>query len=283
MMKKSGKAWDIRFENLTLGYDKKVILNNINASVPGGKISFVLGSSGGGKSTLLRHIVGLRKPMSGKIWLGEYDMFSLPNRSFRALRRRMGVLFQDGALLGSLTLAENVALPLEEHTNLSTRLIYEVALRTLDMVGLAEYADYYPNELSGGMRKRAGLARAMITAPPILLCDEPTSGLDPINSAQMDNLLVHLRENNPGMTIVVVSHDIQSLFAIAEHVIILHNGGIAFNGSIDELKESSDVFLKHFLARDSSAFDDNEAHIFSLAPEKREILQNALDEWLTRR
>lgn len=277
------QAWKIGFEDLTLGYDDKIVLNKINGSLPGGKISVILGSSGCGKSTLLRHIVGLRKPMSGKIMLGNYDIFELPDQKFRALRRRMGMLFQDGALLGSLNLAENVALPLREHTNLSTRMVYEVVMNSLDMVGLADYGAYYPNQLSGGMRKRAGLARAMITRPPILLCDEPTSGLDPINSAQMDALLLDLKKRNPAMTLVVVSHDIQSLYAIADHVLILNDKKIIFNGTLEDLKKNDDEFLKRFLSREQSHDGGIEREMkCTLTEAKQDILQKALDEWVAR-
>ncbi|MDR1125147.1 MAG: ATP-binding cassette domain-containing protein [Deltaproteobacteria bacterium] len=276
------KSWEIRLEDLTLGYEDKVVLNKINASIPGGKISVILGSSGGGKSTLLRHLVGLRRPMSGKIILDKYDMFAMPDKEFRALRRRMGMLFQDGALLGSMNLADNVALPLREHTSLPEEVIREVVLYNLDLVGLAQAADYYPNELSGGMRKRAGLARAMVAAPPILLCDEPTSGLDPINSGQMDALLLNLKEQNPDMTIVVVSHDIESLFTIADHVMILHGGGIAFNGTLEELKNTQDQFLKRFLDRETIYEESRKEEHRSLRPETQEEVRNALDKWLGR-
>lgn len=276
-------AWGIGFENLTLGYEDNIVLDNINGSLPGGEISVILGSSGGGKSTLLRHLVGLKKPMSGKIFLGKYDIFDLPDKTFRALRRRMGMLFQDGALLGSLNLAENVALPLREHTKLSSRMVYEVVMHNLDMVGLADYGSYYPNQLSGGMRKRAGLARAMITRPPILLCDEPTSGLDPINSAQMDALLLGLKKQNPNMTLVVVSHDIQSLYAIADHVLVLNDKKIVFNGALEDLKKTDDVFLRRFLSREESHEGVvNRELKCTLSPAKQKILQGALDEWVAR-
>lgn len=277
------EAWDIVFEALTLGYDKHVVLDGINGMLPGGEISVILGSSGCGKSTLLRHLVGLRTPLSGKILLGKYDIFALPQKSFRAMRRRMGMLFQDGALLSSLNLAENVALPLREHTTLSSKMIFEVVMHNLAMVGLADYAFFYPNQLSGGMRKRAGLARAMITQPPILLCDEPTSGLDPINSAQMDALLLDLKEKNPGMTIVVVSHDIQSLYTIADHALVLNDKKIVFNGPLADLKTATDPFLVNFLNRNLAEHKlKSDAQKYPLPEGRREILQNALDEWLMR-
>lgn len=275
-------AWDIKFEDLTLGYEDHVVLDRINASLPGGEISVILGSSGGGKSTLLRHLVGLRRPMSGSIMLGPYNIFQLPQKAFRALRRRMGMLFQDGALLGSLTLAENVALPLREHTNLPFRVVRDAVMNTLEMVGLADFGAYYPNQLSGGMRKRAGLARAMITEPPILLCDEPTSGLDPISASQMDSLLLDLKKQKPEMTIVVVSHDIQSLYKIADHVLVLHAGGIAFNGSLKELEASDDVFLKGFLDRGADTAGKSAQKRYDLTNDDRRVIQKALDEWLDR-
>ncbi|MDL2306503.1 ATP-binding cassette domain-containing protein [Desulfovibrio sp. OttesenSCG-928-C06] len=282
MNAETSKSWDIKLVDLTLGYDQKVVLNKINACIPGGKISVILGSSGGGKSTLLRHLVGLRTPMSGKIMMGEYDIFSLPPKEFRRIRRRMGMLFQDGALLGSMNLLENVGLPLREHTKLPEKLVNEVVLHTLELVGMADFAGYYPNELSGGMRKRAGLARAMVTSPPILLCDEPTSGLDPINSAQMDALLVNLKEQNPDMTIVVVSHDIQSVFTIADHVMVLHAGGIAFNGPLEDFKNSDDPLLKRFLDRNANFAETGGNQRFALPPQDRAKVQSALDQWLGR-
>lgn len=282
MSAEQSKSWDIKLEDLTLGYDQKIVLNKINAFIPGGKISVILGSSGGGKSTLLRHLVGLRRPMAGRILIGKYDIFALPQKDFRALRRRMGMLFQDGALLGSMNLADNVGLPLKEHTSLSEAVIREVVLYNLDLVGLAEASEYFPNELSGGMRKRAGLARAMVTSPPILLCDEPTSGLDPINSAQMDALLLSLKKQNPDMTIVVVSHDIQSLFTIADHVMILNAGGIAYNGPLEELKGTQDPFLQRFLDRHAISTDLAAGQRHTVQPQSRREVQDALDRWLAK-
>lgn len=282
-MSNTNSAWTIALENLTLGYGDNIVLDNISGALPGGQISVILGSSGCGKSTLLRHLVGLRRPMSGKILLGEYDIFGLPDKKFRALRRRMGMLFQDGALLGSLTLAENVGLPLKEHTRLSPKEITEVVMNALEMVGLADYDGYYPNQLSGGMRKRAGLARALITRPPVMLCDEPTSGLDPINSTQMDNLLLDLKKHNPNMTLVVVSHDIQSLYAIADHVMVLNGKKIIFNGPLDELRHTEDAFLQRFLNRENMREETIKNTVkFPLSESGQSNLQEALDEWVAR-
>ena len=267
--------WDIRLEHLRVGYGTRVVLDDINAVLPGGKITVVLGESGCGKSTLLRHVIGLSRPMAGRILYGGQDFFALPLRQFRRIRRRFGVLFQDGALLGSLTLAENVGLPLSEHTKLSRQVIREAALRTLSLVGLADLADFYPNELSGGMKKRGGLARAIVTEPPILFCDEPTSGLDPINAAQMDQLLLDMRAAYPDRTIVVVSHDLASVARIAEHVLVLREGRVLFSGTATELGASGDAYLRRFMER---RVEDGAARmaVSASAPEVR----NALDAWL---
>lgn len=242
-------AWNIQLDHLTLGYENKVILHDINTVIPGGKITFVLGESGCGKSTLLRHVIGLSKPISGKILYGGQDLFSLPTKQFRRIRRRFGVLFQDGALLGALTLAENVGLPLSENTTLQPNIIRETVLQTLGLVGLEKFADYFPSELSGGMKKRGGLARAIVTEPPILFCDEPTSGLDPINAAQMDQLLVDMKKQYPEMTLLVVSHDLSSVARIAEHILFIRDGTIVFSGSYLDLKNSKDPYLQRFIDR----------------------------------
>ncbi len=244
-----GKAWDIALEDLQVGYVNTVVLDGINAVLPAGKISVILGGSGCGKSTLLRHILGLNTPTRGRIMLGGQDLFRVKKSEFRRFRRRMGVLFQDGALLGSLTLAENVGLPLKEHTRLNPEIREKIVRYKLSLVGLEEFMDYYPSQLSGGMRKRAGLARAIVMDPPILLCDEPTSGLDPINSALMDRLLQDMNTRY-GVTVVVVSHDLESLFAIADHVMVLHEGKAAYVGGMEELKSTRDPYLRQFLDRD---------------------------------
>ncbi|WP_027186620.1 ABC transporter ATP-binding protein [Desulfovibrio cuneatus] len=243
------QVWDIALEGLTAGYGPKVVLENISTVLPGGKISMVLGGSGCGKSTLLRQIIGLSAPMEGKVLLGGNDFFAMKDAEFRRMRRRMGVLFQDGALLGSLTVGENIALPLREHTHLKEAEVQEIVLHKLSLVGLAHTTALYPSQLSGGMRKRAGLARALVTDPPILLCDEPTSGLDPISAAQMDALLLEMRERFPSMTIVCVSHDMESVKAIADHVLVLHEKQVIFQGSLHNLQETTKPYLLQFLAR----------------------------------
>lgn len=267
-------AWDIAFHDLAVGYGTTAVLSGITATLPAGKVSVILGGSGCGKSTLLRHIIGLARPISGQILIGGQDLFRLDLGDFRRIRRRMGVLFQDGALLGALTLAQNVALPLSEHVRLPRRLLREAALRVLRMVGLDSFADYYPNQLSGGMRKRAGLARAIIAEPRILLCDEPTSGLDPITAARMDDLLLSLHAEYADMTLVVVSHDLASLRRIADYVLVLRDGGAVFAGTLAELEASGDAYLRQFLRREAGAEE------LDLRQPPDPEVRAALEKWL---
>lgn len=248
-MQDVAKAPEIHMQGLDVGYDGKAVLTNVNVTLPAGKISVILGGSGCGKSTLLRHMLGLQSPISGEIRIGDFNLGRLQGKEPRRLRQRMGVLFQDGALLGSLTLGENVALPLREHTQLGEELIESVVRLKLGLVGLEPYIDYYPSELSGGMRKRAGLARALVLDPAILLCDEPSAGLDPITAADLDSLILELLDSF-NMTIVVVTHDLDSLFNIADYVVVLNEGKVAFTGNLSELRKSPDPYIQQFLSRE---------------------------------
>ena len=248
----TNKTPDIRLEGLTVGYGKTAVVSDIDVTLPGGKISVILGGSGCGKSTVLKHILMLQPALAGRIMIGSHDLDKLDRRGKHCLRQRMGVLFQDGALLGSLSLGDNVALPLREHTRLDEKAIRQRVLDKLALVGLEEFYDYYPNELSGGMRKRAGLARGMVMDPPLLFCDEPTSGLDPVTAAELDLLLLDLKKNFE-MTLVVVSHDLDSMRAIADHVVVLGEGKVLFNGTRDELEATKDEYLRRFLDRQAPA------------------------------
>lgn len=274
--------WNIEFKNVRMGYGETVVLDQVSATLPGGKVSVILGGSGGGKSTMLRHIIGLSRPMAGTILLGGKDIFALSNKDFRMVRRRMGVLFQDGALLGQLTVGQNVGLPLTEHTRLPKKIIREIVEHKLSLVGLGDFADYFPSELSGGMRKRAGLARALVTDPPILLCDEPTSGLDPINAARMDELLLDMKAQYPDMTIVSVSHDMASVKNIADHVIVIKDGGIGYEGGLKELESSSDPYLRRFMDRTPMREEDTTDPRRVLSEETRRLMHASLDSWLRR-
>jgi phospholipid/cholesterol/gamma-HCH transport system ATP-binding protein len=253
------------------------VLAELDALFPAGKISVILGGSGCGKSTLLRHIAGLLLPLAGKTLVGGQELFALPPREFRRVRRHMGMLFQDGALLGALTLAQNVALPLVEHTSLPKKIVDSEALRCLALVDLHDFGEYFPAQLSGGMRKRAGLARAIITAPRILLCDEPTSGLDPINAARMDHLLLDMKAHYPGMSMIVVSHDLTSVARIADYVLVLHEGGAVFQGSYADLCAVDDTYLKNFLRRQSPKSECSQGQGAGLPDQ---AVQVALHKWL---
>ncbi|MGE4505672.1 MAG: ABC transporter ATP-binding protein [Desulfovibrionaceae bacterium] len=240
--------FDIVMKDLEVGYGDKVIVGGINVTLPAEKISVILGGSGCGKSTLLKHLLKLHPAISGAISIAGHDISTLSAGDWSCLKLRLGLLFQDGALLGSLTLGDNIALPLREHTRMDKRRVAEVVQAKLGLVGLAEAAGLYPNQLSGGMRKRGGLARAMVMDPKVLFCDEPTSGLDPINSAELDQLLLELNRRF-GITIVIVSHDLASMRAIADHVVVLGEGRVLFDGPAEELERTEDPYLRRFLDR----------------------------------
>lgn len=240
--------YEIVLKDLAVGYDGVSVVEDINVTLPSGKISVILGGSGCGKSTLLKHILKLHPAIAGEICIGGRNILNLSSKDWSCLKLQLGLLFQDGALLGSLTLGDNVALPLREHTRLDKKVIQDIAVSKLGLVGLAEYAHLYPNQLSGGMRKRAGLARAMVMDPGVLFCDEPTSGLDPVNSVELDHLLLELNDRF-GITIVVVSHDLASMRTIADHVVVLGEGRVLYDGNLESLETTTDEYLRRFLDR----------------------------------
>lgn len=242
---------EIALRDVSVGYGERTVLSGVRTVLPGGRISVILGGSGCGKSTLLRNIIGLVPIQSGRIVLGGRDMAAMDAAEQLAMRRRMGVLFQDGALLGSLRLGENIALPLREHTDLSDSLIEEVVRLKLRLVGLVDFLDYFPSELSGGMRKRAGLARAMALDPDILFFDEPSAGLDPISAHLLDELILELRDSLRA-TFVVVTHELPSIFAIGNNSVFLNVDTRTMSASGDPkelLAHSTDPNLRHFLTR----------------------------------
>ena len=203
-----------------MAYGSLVIMHDLNFQVRQGEIFVIMGGSGSGKSTLLKHLIGLKKPAAGTILFDGADFGTVDESARKAILRRMGVLYQNGALWSGLTLAENVALPMEEYTNLDADAIAEVVSLKLALVGLRGFEDFYPNEISGGMRKRAALARASALDPDVLFFDEPSSGLDPITASRLDDLILQLRDSF-GTTIVVVSHDLESIFKIADRALFL--------------------------------------------------------------
>ena len=237
-----------------MGYGSKPVVSDLDIEFPGGKLSMIVGGSGCGKSTVLKHILGLHPPMEGKIFIGEHDLGAMSARDRHCIRQRTGVLFQDGALLGSLRLRDNIALPLREHTRLKEDQILNIVRDRLEMVGLGHALELFPNELSGGMRKRAGLARALVMDPQVLFCDEPTSGLDPILSAELDQLLLEMMCHFD-MTMVVVTHDLASMRALADFVVILGEHRCLYQGTIEELEGTQDPYLRHFLDRKAEERD----------------------------
>jgi len=210
----------IEVKNLTMAYGQSIIQTDLNFAIGRGEIFIVMGGSGCGKSTLLRHLVGLQEPLVGAVFYGESNFWEVGDEDRDHLRRRAGVLYQSGALWSSLTLAENVALPLREHTDLKEGEIAGLISYKLALVGLAGFEQFYPAEISGGMRKRAGLARAMALDPEVLFFDEPSAGLDPVSARRLDELIIELRDSL-GTTVVVVSHDLASIFAIGDNSIFL--------------------------------------------------------------
>lgn len=203
-----------------MAYGSLVIMRNLSFQVRQGEIFVIMGGSGSGKSTLLKHLIGLKKPAEGTILFDGADFGNVDEKARKAILRRMGVLYQNGALWSGLTLAENLALPMEEYTDLDADAIGEVVSLKLALVGLRGFEAFYPNEISGGMRKRAALARASALDPEVLFFDEPSSGLDPITASRLDDLILQLRDSF-GTTIVVVSHDLASIFKIADRALFL--------------------------------------------------------------
>ena len=225
----------IDIQGLKVGYDDFLILKGIDAQIDRGEIAIILGGSGCGKSTLLKTIIGLIQPRAGRVVVLGEDATELEGEDRDALSKRLGVMFQYGALLNSLTITDNIALPLEMHTDLKPDLIADIVRTRLALVGLGHAHSRFPNELSGGMRKRAALARAMVLDPEILFCDEPGAGLDPVTAAEIDELLLTLnRELNT--TIVIVTHELLSIERLDGRLIMLDQGRIAFTGTIAEAK-----------------------------------------------
>jgi phospholipid/cholesterol/gamma-HCH transport system ATP-binding protein len=238
----------IKVENLVAGYGDTVILENISFDIFPGEIFVILGGSGCGKSTLLKHIIGLIRPLSGVITIDGDRVTEDDEETFKRIIRKIGVLYQSAALLGSMTICENIALPIEEYAGLDHESVDRIVSMKLKLVGLEGFENHLPSEISGGMKKRAGLARAMALNPKILLFDEPSAGLDPVTSAGLDDLILNLNKNL-GTTMVVVTHELSSIFSIADRIIMLDRktrGIIAEGDPMDLRDHSPDPYVRAF-------------------------------------
>ena len=239
----------IRVHDLDIGYGRTVVLRGLNFSIDKGRITVVIGESGSGKTSLMKTLIGLMPPLGGEMVLAGERIDFHSERSLEKLYRRIGVLYQNSALLNSLTLYENVALPIRIHHREWPKAKESALVRTmLGRVGLCDCETKFPYELSGGMRKRAALARAMILEPDLIFCDEPSSGLDPITSAGLDELLLELRTSH-GVTFVVVTHELRSIARIADRILVIRDEAIHYDGEYSDLPRSNDPYIQAIFLR----------------------------------
>src|SRR5713101_7495211 len=238
----------ISLRNLRVSYSGREILHGISFDVPRGETMVILGGSGSGKSTLLRTLVGLERPTSGEVWIGGRDFARISGADRDEIRKKLGMSFQSGALFGSMTVGENVSLPLREHTKLEESTIEIMVRLKLDQVGLSGFEHYLPAQLSGGMKKRAAVARALAMDPEILFFDEPSAGLDPIIAAGIDQLILELKKAFH-MTIIVVTHELASAYLIADRMVLIDKGNIVAIGTTEEMRASRQPRVRQFLDR----------------------------------
>ncbi len=248
----------IEIVNVSKKFGEQVVLDDMSLSIPAGKITVIIGRSGEGKSVLFKHMIGLLKPDSGQILVDDVDLLTLDDFALNEMRKKFGMLFQSSALFDSMTIAENIAFPLVEHSDFGTKQITERVHELIEMVGLKENVlAKYPSELSGGMRKRVGLARAIALKPQILLYDEPTTGLDPIMTDVVDHLILNT-QRKLNLTSVVISHNIQGVFTIADNIAMLHEGKIILEGDPKVFQGSKNPFVCNFLEGKSTHHKDKE-------------------------
>ncbi|MBE6366947.1 MAG: ATP-binding cassette domain-containing protein [Lentisphaerae bacterium] len=251
----------LEIRDLSIGYGERTVLRDLNFTVQQGEIFAVMGGSGCGKSTLLKHIIGIYPVQRGSIKIFGREITGGNAPTLDEIARLFGVTYQGGALLGSLTLAENVALVLQEHTNLSSGEIQNKVMEKLALVNLENFADFLPSEISGGMKKRAGLARALVMEPPLLFFDEPSAGLDPVSSAELDRLILKMRDQE-NRTVVLITHELDSVFAVADRIIMLDKNTktIAAEGDPRVLKEECPCdWVRNFLNRDGLIYTAQQA------------------------
>ncbi len=236
----------VELRNVTFGYGERVILRNLSLQVPRGKVTALMGASGGGKTTVLRLIGGQQKAQQGQVLLDGKDIGGMDAAGLYSARRRMGMLFQFGALFTDMSVFDNVAFPLREHTDLPPELVRDIVLMKLQAVGLRGARDLMPSEISGGMARRVALARAIALDPELIMYDEPFAGLDPISLGTSAQLIRQLNDAM-GLTSILVSHDVEETFRVANHVVILGNGGIAAQGTPDEVRANPDPLVQQFI------------------------------------
>ena len=239
----------VQVKNLVAAYGTRTVLKGVNLDIYPGESLAILGRSGCGKSTLLRHMIGLAKPVSGQELIKGQDIYAISEDEKVALFEKVGMLFQSAALFNSMTVGDNVAFPLREHTELEESTIQIMMKMKLDLVGLSGFDSFKPAQLSGGMKKRAGLARAIAMDPEVLFCDEPSAGLDPVVGAGLDNLILKLKKAFR-MTIVVVTHEMASVFKMADRIAMMHEGKVLAVGSKEELSGSDNPIIRQFLNRE---------------------------------
>lgn len=246
-MSQPAAAPAVRLHGVTKSFGSRKVLDDVSFDVPAGRGFIILGRSGTGKSVTLRHIVGLMRPDNGRVFVGDDEMSVLEGPELSRVRRSIGFLFQNAALFDSISVGENVAFPMRRHTKKSDGEIRERAREKLDAVGLGSEYDKMPAALSGGMRKRAGLARAMALDPTVLLADEPSAGLDPITADEIDQLLARLKDEEK-TTLIVVTHNIPSARRLGDELMMLHEGRIAAQGTVDELEQSDNEMVRTFMS-----------------------------------
>jgi phospholipid/cholesterol/gamma-HCH transport system ATP-binding protein len=232
---------------VTKSFGTHTVLRDITFDIPKGQITSVMGPSGTGKSVLLKNIIGLLRPDEGEIWVEGEETVRMGERDLYRVRRKFGVLFQDGALFGSMNIYDNIAFPLREHTRKTEKEVREICLAKAEMVGLLDHLKKYPGEVSGGMKKRAGLARALAMDPGIILFDEPDSGLDPVRVSYLDELVKMIQEET-GATFVIITHNIESVMRTSDYIAVLYRAGLVKFASKAEMKASDDPIIKQFLA-----------------------------------